>query len=202
MARTHSDVLTNRLFNIWALTALARPESLEVTRQFRDECEANEWRQFHHLSEAPWGAALIRHGDFGAGMRWLQRSISRLQGYGMVGLANVVRTALAEVYLRIILKAERAPFWVVVRNFPTLLRAGIIAESRIKALIKDVRAQPHVDREGVVYGRCEMILGLLCKAKKRRPEAVSHLTEAKRLFAQLGPTPDLNRIEQALRELR
>jgi hypothetical protein len=82
------------------------------------------------------------------------------------------------------------------------LRAGIVAESRIEALVKDVRAQPHVDREGVVYGRGEMILGLLCKAKKRRLEAVSHLTEAKRLFAQLGPTPELNRIEQALRELR
>jgi hypothetical protein len=116
-------------------------------------------------------------------------------------LANLLRTALAEVYLRIISKTERAPFWVVVRNFPALLRAGLVAENRVKALVNDVCAQPHVDREGVVYGRCEMILGLLCKAKKRRLEAVSHLTEAKRLFAQLGPTPDLNRIDQALREL-
>ena len=202
MARTRSDVLTNRLFKTWALVALARPESLEVARQFRDECEANGWWQFYHLSEGPSGAALIIHGDLGAGMRRLQRSISRLQGYGMVGLANVLRTGLAEVYLRIILKAEKAPFWVVMRNFPTLLRAGIVAERRVQALIRDVRAQPHVDREGVVYGRCEMLLGLLCKAKKRRLKAVSHLTEAKRLFAQLGPTPELNRIEQALRELR
>jgi hypothetical protein len=202
MARTHSDVLVNRLFKIWALAALKRPESLDVTRQFRDECEANGWQQFHDLSGGPWGTALIIHGDFGAGMRWLQRSISRLQEYGMVGVANVVRTALAEVYLRIILKTERPPFWVVMRNLPALLRAGIVAVSRVEALVKDVRAQPHVDREGVVYGRCEMILGLLCKAKKRRLEAVSHLTEAKRLFAQLGPTPELNRIEQALRELR
>jgi hypothetical protein len=47
-----------------------------------------------------------------------------------------------------------------------------------------------------------MILGLLCKAKKRRVEAVSHLTEAKRLLGQLGSTPALDRIEQALREVR
>ena len=33
------------------------PESLEVARQFRDECEANGWRHFHDLSEGPWGAA-------------------------------------------------------------------------------------------------------------------------------------------------
>jgi class 3 adenylate cyclase len=201
MARTRSDVLVNRLFKLWALAALKRPESLMVTRQFRDECEANGWRLFHDLSEGPWGTALIIHGDVGAGVRWLERSITRLQEYGMVGLANLLRTALAEVYLRIISKTERAPFWVVVRNFPALLRAGLVAENRVKALVNDVCAQPHVDREGVVYGRCEMILGLLCKAKKRRLEAVSHLTEAKRLFAQLGPTPDLNRIDQALREL-
>jgi hypothetical protein len=55
---------------------------------------------------------------------------------------------------------------------------------------------------GVVSGHCEMILGLLCKAKKRRVEAVSHLTEAKRLLGQLGSTPALDRIEQALREVR
>jgi hypothetical protein len=53
-----------------------------------------------------------------------------------------------------------------------------------------------------VFGCCEMLLGLLCKAKKRRAEALSHLTEAKRLLAQLGPTPRLDRVEQALRELQ
>jgi hypothetical protein len=202
MARTRSDVLTNRLFKIWALSGLARPEGFKLARQFRDESEANGWRLFHDLSEGPWGTALIVHGDIGAGLRWLQRSISRLQGHGMVGIANLLRAVLAEVYIRIILRTERAPLWVVVRNFPALLKAGIVAESRVRALVKDIRAQPHVDREGVVSGRCEMILGLLCMAKKRRAEAVSHLTEAKRLLAQLGPTPVLDRVEQALRELR
>jgi hypothetical protein len=52
-----------------------------------------------------------------------------------------------------------------------------------------------------VFGRCEMLLGLLCKAKKRPAEAVAHLREAKRLLAQLGPTPALDRVEQALSEL-
>jgi hypothetical protein len=47
-----------------------------------------------------------------------------------------------------------------------------------------------------------MLLGLLCKAKKRRAEALSHLTEAKRLLAQLGSVPVLYQVEQALRELR
>jgi hypothetical protein len=47
-------------------------------------------------------------------------------------------------------------------------------------------------------GRCEMILGLLCKAKRKRGLAVQHLTEAKRIASQFGPTPMLAKIEAAL----
>ena len=46
-----------------------------------------------------------------------------------------------------------------------------------------------------------MGLGLLYKAKKKRALAVQHLTEAKRIESQFGPTPMLARIETALAEL-
>jgi len=46
-----------------------------------------------------------------------------------------------------------------------------------------------------------MILGLLYKAKKKRVLAVQHLTEAKRITSQFGPTPMLARIDAALAEL-
>ena len=35
-----------------------------------------------------------------------------------------------------------------------------------------------------------------------QPEAVSHLTEAKRLLVQLGPTPALDRVDLALKDLQ
>jgi len=46
-----------------------------------------------------------------------------------------------------------------------------------------------------------MILGLLYKAKKKRALAVQHLTEAKRITSQFGPTPMLAKIDAALAEL-
>ncbi len=46
-----------------------------------------------------------------------------------------------------------------------------------------------------------MILGLLYKAKKKRALAVQHLTEAKRIVSQFGPTPMLAKIDAALAEL-
>ena len=78
----------------------------------------------------------------------------------------------------------------------------MVAEARVRTLVKAVSESSYVDREGTMFARCEMILGLLCKAKKRRSEAVSHLTEAKRLLAQLGPTPALDRVDLALRDLQ
>jgi hypothetical protein len=47
-----------------------------------------------------------------------------------------------------------------------------------------------------------MILGLLYKAKKKRALALEHLTEARRIASQFGPTPMLAKIDAALTELR
>jgi len=87
-------------------------------------------------------------------------------------------------------------------NLFTILCVAMVAEARVRTLVKAVSENSYVDREGTMFARCEMILGLLCKAKKRRSEAVSHLTEAKRLLAQLGPTPALDRVDLALRDLQ
>jgi hypothetical protein len=46
-----------------------------------------------------------------------------------------------------------------------------------------------------------MILGLLCKAKKKRALAIQHLTEAKRIVSPFGSTRILEMIEVALAEV-
>ena len=202
MARTRADVLTNRFLKISALSALSRPECLALAREFRDECAENGLKQLLDLSEGAWGTALIIHGRFGAGLRWLEASISRLERDGLGAIANWFRLVLAEVYVRMISGGEKPPLRVVGRNLFTILCVAMVAEARVRALVKAVSESSYVDREGTMFARCEMILGLLCKAKKRRSEAVSHLTEAKRLLAQLGPTPALDRVDLALRDLQ
>ena len=202
MARTRADVLTNRFLKISALSALSRPECLALAREFRDECAENGLKQLLDLSEGAWGTALIIHGRFGAGLHWLEASISRLERDGLGAIANWFRLVLAEVYVRMISGGEKPPLRVVGRNLFTILYVAMVAEARVKALVKAVSESSYVDREGTMFARCEMILGLLCKAKKRRSEAVSHLTEAKRLLAQLGPTPALDRVDLALRDLQ
>jgi len=60
------------------------------------------------------------------------------------------------------------------------LRVALSVETRISTLVARVRENPSLDPGGLTIGRCEMVLGLVYKAKKKRALAAQHLTEAKR----------------------
>jgi hypothetical protein len=89
----------------------------------------------------------------------------------------------------------------LLRNMPVILKVMIIAASRISALTECVFKNPHFHPDGHFIGRGHMLLGLFYKAKKKRPPAVEHLTEAKRILSQFGQSPILARVETALAEL-
>ena len=74
----------------------------------------------------------------------------------------------------------------------------LTAQTRVTSIVERVRQNPQFDPNGHFIGRCEMILGLLYKAKKKRPLAPQHLTEAKRITSQFGMSPMLTKIEAAL----
>ena len=87
------------------------------------------------------------------------------------------------------------------KNLPALLKVTLTAPSRIHAFVTHVLENPQLDPAGHHVGRAQMILGLLYKAKKKRPLALEHLTEARRIFSQFGQTPILARVDAALAEL-
>jgi hypothetical protein len=106
-----------------------------------------------------------------------------------------------EIYLEIVSGTEKPPAKVLARNLLTIIVVMLTAEKRISRLVAQVCQNPQHDRNGHHFGRCEMILGLLYGAKKKRTLAVQHLTEAKRIALQFGPTPMLARIEAALADV-
>ena len=116
-------------------------------------------------------------------------------------MADFNRIVLCQVYLEIISSKEKPPLRVLMANFPTLATVMLTAEKRIRALVERARRNPLYDRDSHHVGQCEMILGLLYKAKKKRALAVQHLTEAKRIVSQSGSTPMLAKIDAALAEL-
>jgi hypothetical protein len=201
IARTPFDKAWIKDSKLNALVLLRRPEGIPLLRDFVDECAANGWYGNLAYVEGTWGIALILKGDIGAGIRWLEHCILKREQEGFGLLADWLRFGLCDVYLGILSGTEKAPVAVVVRNILTLAAIMLTGHRRISTLVTQVLHNPRYDKNGIHIGRCEMILGLLYKVKKKRALAVQHLTGAKRIASQFGPTPMLAKIEAALSEL-
>jgi hypothetical protein len=115
--------------------------------------------------------------------------------------ADWYRGFLIEVYLQIIAGNERLTFPTLLRNLLVLVKVMIVGPTRIRALIKRIRENPHFDPAGAIEGRAQMHLGLLYKIKKKRALAIQHLRDATRILSYFGQTPILARVETALSEL-
>ena len=96
---------------------------------------------------------------------------------------------------------EKPPLLVLLKNLPVLLKVKVTAFARVRSLMTRVLENPNFDPAGYHVGRAQMILGLLYKAKNKRALAFQHLTEAKRIASQFGPTPMLAKVDAALAEL-
>jgi class 3 adenylate cyclase len=201
VARTPYERVQARFAMAVALVALRRPEAIPTLRDLMDQCSADGAHFYVACLDGFWGIALITNGEIGAGIRWIEQSIIKREREGFRRIANWHGMFLCEVYLEIISGKEKAPIKVLVRNALTLVIVMLRAQKRISSLVDRVRQNPQFDPNGHFIGRCELILGLLYKARKKRVLAVQHLTEAKRIAAQFGPTPMLAKIDAALAEV-
>jgi hypothetical protein len=109
---------------------------------------------------------------------------------------------LCEIYLQIISGNEKPPLAILLKNLPTLLKVLFTVSARIHGLTKHVLENRQLDPSGQQVGSAHKALGLLYKVKKKQALALEHLTEAKRIFSQYGPSPALTRVETALVELQ
>jgi hypothetical protein len=185
-----------------ALTLLRRTE--EANGCLQEQCRriAIEGDFYTLVGVDPMiGLCKILEGNMAEGIHIIEELISRRDKEGYRGNANWMRLILAEVYLEVIAGSERPRLTILLKNMPILLKIMITASSRIRALVRQALETPQYDPNGFYVGKSEMILGLLCEAKKKRALAVQHLTKAKRILSQFGQTPILARVDAALAEL-
>jgi class 3 adenylate cyclase len=201
IARTPFDRVRATNAKICALVLLRRPNSFSMLRDWMAQCATNGWLWDLSGTDGLWGIALAMQGDIGGGISWMEQAISRREREGARAAADWYRVALCELYLEILSGTEKPAVKVLVRNLVTLVKVMFMAQKRICALVDRLRENPRFDPNGQHTGRCEMILGLLYKAKKKRSLAVQHLTEAKRITLQFGPSSMLTKIEAALAEV-
>jgi hypothetical protein len=201
MARAPSDVVLNEYGVVAALVSLAHPEALAKLEENRNRRRDDESLMFVAATDAYWGLALAMGGNLGAGIRFVEASIARREEEGLRGMANLSRILLCEIYLQMVSATGKPSLQFLFRNLGTIVHTALTVESRVTTLVAQALEAPGLDPEGVTVGQCEMILGLLYKARKKRPLALQHLSEAKRIASQFGPTPMLARIGAALAEL-
>jgi hypothetical protein len=144
----------------------------------------------------------VLQGAIGGGIRFLEDAISKREREGYQFMADWYRLNLCEIYLQIISGNENPPLAILLKNLPTLLKVLFTASARIHGLTKHVLENKQLDPSGQQVGSAHKALGLLYKVKNKQALALKHLTEAKRIFSQYGPSPVLTRVETALVELQ
>jgi class 3 adenylate cyclase len=202
VAITTWDRMAATYAKAFALVMLRRPEGISILDAARQENRANGHRFIASLLDLAYAFSLILQGEITQGIRWMERIILDREEEGFQLRAEWYRVLLCQVYLEIIAGKEKPPFSVLARNLPAVLWVKIFGPARIRTIIARVRPiWVHSDSNGSLVASCEIILGLLDKAQRKRAPALQHLTEAKRILSQFGQTPVLARVEGALAEL-
>jgi class 3 adenylate cyclase/tetratricopeptide (TPR) repeat protein len=184
-----------------SLVPLNKPGAAREVRQFVDGCFQKGWVLFASGPNTMLGVALAMEGQIDAGLKHLETVIARSDERGAVNEANWNRLFLCEVYLGILSGKGGASPAVLLRNAGALARVFLFGPRKITELVAQVRATPSFDPEGHYIARSELILGMLCKIRKNRPQAIRHLTEALRIIEPSGPSAMQTRITEALAEL-
>ena len=201
--RAHRSIARLPKTHMWRrLSSSGDRKPFRKLQDSMEQCTINSWCYLLAGGDGAYGVALAMRGEIGAAIRWLAEAISRREQEGYRSAADWYRMFLCEIYLEVISSKEKPSATVLFRNARTLASIIFGVQKRISTLVQRIRQNPQLDPNGHHVGRCEMILGLLYKAKEKRALALEHLTEARRIASQFGPTPMLAKIDAALTELR
>lgn len=202
LARAEFEIAIAESTRVGAMVPCQRPDALEAVNQYLARCAESGCMMFAGVPQTMLGLAHAMDGRVADGLRQIEATIAQREAEGMEIAADWNRLFLSEVYLQILSGEGGASLGVLMRNFGTLAGVMLSGERRILGLIERVRGNPHWDADGYYHARCDMILGLLNKQKKRRPQAIAQLTRAREVIARIGASPMLTRIELALAELK
>lgn len=186
---------------VGAMVPLEKPGAMEVVQEHIKDCEEKGWTLFTFGPATMLGVAYALKGQVAEGLRQIEDAIQKRTDEGTMVSADWARLFLCEMYLAILTGEGGGSFKVLVLNFWSILMVMLFGEKRLKAMIEQVRANPQFDEKGHYIARCDMIIGLLYKAKKKKAQAKDHLTKARVIVETAGQSPMLKRIDAALADL-
>jgi tetratricopeptide (TPR) repeat protein len=202
VSRTEYDTASAAASIHSALIQLDRPGAMEKAQAHIDMCVEKGWTLFIAGPEVMLGVGLAMQGRIKEGLKHIEAAIEHRDAEGYESAADWYRLSLCEIYLAVLSGEGEASAGMLLRNAGTLSKVILFGPKRIFSLVERIRANPQFDSEGHYIARCELIVGMLYKIKKKTALAKHHLTEAQRIVKPSGPSPMLTRIETALEELQ
>ncbi len=184
-----------------AMIPLEKPGAVDVVQRHIRSCNAKGWALFTFGPATMLGVAYALQGRIADGLHQIETTIQRRTDEGTAVAADWARLFLCELYLAILTGEGGASLAVFFKNFRAIIWVMLFGEKRLVAMVDQIRKNPQFDDQGHYLARCDMIMGLLYKAKKKKQLALKHLTRAQVVVETAGPSPMLTRINDALAEL-
>ncbi len=184
-----------------AMVPTETPGAIEIIEAHIANCNEHGWTLFTMGPATMLGVAYALRGRIADGLRQIERAVQKRTDEGTKVSADWARLFLCEMYLAILTGEGGASAGVFLRNFRSILWVMFFGEKKLVAMLDEVRSNPQFDDKGHYIARCDMILGLLYKARKKKQLAVQHLSKARVIVETAGQSPMLSRIDTALAEL-
>ena len=187
---------------VGALIPLEKPGAIEVAQKHIEACDAKGWDPVHNGTCGDAGRGLRpQRPHSGRGYARSRMRIQNRTDEGTKVSADWARLFLCEMYLAILTGEGGGSIGVLLRNLRSIVGVLLFGEKKLIAMIEQIRQNPQFDARGHYIARCDMIMGLLYKARKKKQLAVEHLTKARVIVETAGQSPMLMRIDGALAEL-
>lgn len=200
-SRVEFELAIAEAARVSSLVPLERPGALDAVEHHIANCDEKGWTLFSAGPETMLGIAYALDGQIARGLQQIEEAIQRRDQEGTQSAADWGRLFLCELYLAILSGEGGGSLPVLLKNFRSIVRVILFGEKRLIAMIEQIRQNPQFDEKGHYIARCDMILGLLYKAKKKKPLAIRHLTEARTIIEASGQSAMLTRINDTLAEL-
>nr|WP_321250768.1 AAA family ATPase [uncultured Ruegeria sp.] len=184
-----------------AMVPLQKPGAIEIVQKHIDNCAEKGWTLFTMGPATMLGVAYALNGQVAAGLQQVENAIRKRTDEGTQVSADWARLFLCELYLAILTGEGESSLGVFLKNFRSVVWVMIFGEKKLIQMIAEIRKNPQFDDKGHYIARCDMIMGLLYKARKKRQLAFEHLTKARVIVETAGQTPMLARIDAALADL-
>jgi class 3 adenylate cyclase/tetratricopeptide (TPR) repeat protein len=205
------EISNDPLFTVWPQMVLASyyvqsekfQEAEEVLQEIIPRCQLLSMDYIVSHAQALYGVVLIATGQFSRGLKMIKAELVGLTHSGRLFTRYLVELCLAEIYFQIATRARPLDLWSALKNPGFIMKEVPFARRKaIAYLNRVIRVGKEVGARSFAHGRALLNLGLLYQLNGRKPQAEECLAEAQHIFTQCNSETYVQRVQQALAEIR